>query len=128
MKSLAAQLFADLYRADIARVFDDLLQRQPAVFFGVVDGVAADAVIAIFAVENRVGRAAARLQGRRRAPRLRRQLADVLVMAGRPKEAVPILLELADDRRDTVAELPGRLARPGQLGRPPAGGRRRNTS
>ena len=37
------------------------------------------------------------LQRRRRDPRLRRQLADVLVMAGRPKEAVPILLELADD-------------------------------
>jgi hypothetical protein len=37
------------------------------------------------------------LQRRRRDPRLRRQLADVLVMAGRPKEAVPILFELADD-------------------------------
>jgi hypothetical protein len=37
------------------------------------------------------------LQRRRRDPRLRRQLADVLAMAGRPKEAVPILLELADD-------------------------------
>ena len=37
------------------------------------------------------------LQHRCRDPRLRRQLADVLVMAGRPKEAVPILLELAND-------------------------------
>lgn len=37
------------------------------------------------------------LKGRRRDPRVRRQLADVLAMAGRPKEAVPILLELAED-------------------------------
>jgi hypothetical protein len=37
------------------------------------------------------------LKRRRRDPRLRRQLAEVLVMADRPKEAVPILLELADD-------------------------------
>ena len=39
-------------------------------FFGVVDGVAADAVIAVFAVKNSVGRAAARFQGRRRAEKL----------------------------------------------------------
>jgi hypothetical protein len=37
------------------------------------------------------------LKGRRRDPRVRRKLADVLVMAGRPKEAVPILLALAED-------------------------------
>jgi hypothetical protein len=37
------------------------------------------------------------LKSRRRDPRVRRQLADVLAMAGRPKEAVPILLELAED-------------------------------
>lgn len=37
------------------------------------------------------------LKRRKGDPNLRRQLADVLVMAGRPKEAVPILLELADD-------------------------------
>ena len=37
------------------------------------------------------------LKRRKGNPNLRRQLADVLVMAGRPKEAVPTLLELADD-------------------------------
>jgi hypothetical protein len=37
------------------------------------------------------------LERRRHDPRLRRQLAEVLVMAERPKEAVPILLELAED-------------------------------
>lgn len=37
------------------------------------------------------------LKSRRNDPKLRRQLADVLAMAGRPEDAVPILLELADD-------------------------------
>jgi hypothetical protein len=37
------------------------------------------------------------LKKRRREPRLRLQLADLLVLAGRPKEATPILMELADD-------------------------------
>jgi hypothetical protein len=37
------------------------------------------------------------LRSRRRDPRVRRQLADVLALAGRSKEAVPILLELAED-------------------------------
>jgi tetratricopeptide (TPR) repeat protein len=37
------------------------------------------------------------LRRRGRDPRVRRQLADVLAMAGRPKEAVPILLELAEE-------------------------------
>jgi hypothetical protein len=37
------------------------------------------------------------LKRRRRDPRVRRQLADVLAMAGRPKESVPILVELAEE-------------------------------
>lgn len=37
-------------------------------------------------------------------PRVRNQLADVLIMAGREKEAVPVLIELADDyARDNQA-------------------------
>jgi hypothetical protein len=37
------------------------------------------------------------LKGRRREPRLRLQLADLLALSNRPKEAIPILMELADD-------------------------------
>jgi hypothetical protein len=36
-------------------------------------------------------------RGGARDPRLRMQLADVLVLAGRPKEAAPILVGLADE-------------------------------
>jgi len=36
------------------------------------------------------------LSAEARNPRLRLQLADVLVLAGRPKEAVPVLIEVAD--------------------------------
>jgi hypothetical protein len=39
----------------------------------------------------------------RRDPRLRLQLADVLVMSGREKEAVPILLALGDEFGSTAA-------------------------
>jgi hypothetical protein len=39
----------------------------------------------------------AQFQGASRDPRLRMQLADVLVLAGRPKEAEPILAELAEE-------------------------------
>ncbi|HET8645718.1 MAG TPA: hypothetical protein VFO85_09535, partial [Vicinamibacteria bacterium] len=36
-------------------------------------------------------------EGGRRDPRLRLQLADVLILAGRGKEAVPVLFGLADE-------------------------------
>ena len=58
------ELFRHFDGSDIAGIFNDLLDGQPSVGFGIMDPVAAHIVHAVFAVENGAGGDRSGLQGR----------------------------------------------------------------
>ncbi|HEX6739057.1 MAG TPA: hypothetical protein VF310_12330, partial [Vicinamibacteria bacterium] len=60
-------------------------------------GAGVEALIARRQYDKAIDLLEAEVSAGRRELRLRLQLADVLVLAGREKQAVPVLLELADE-------------------------------
>jgi len=70
---------------------------MPLEWFGSAKGPSVGQLIARKKFARAVEVLREQLQGEAGNPRVRMQLADVLVMAGRPQEAAPVLLALADD-------------------------------
>ena len=70
---------------------------MPLEWFGSANGPSVGQLIARKKFARAIEVLREQLHGEASNPRVRMQLADVLVMAGRPQEAAPVLLALADD-------------------------------